>query len=76
MRIYFVAISLSLVMIGIVSLAPTSSVKRRSANLLIHLSISWKVKTHTSTTVHQMAVVGALDKKRICQEKTNATILI
>ena len=51
MRICFVAISLSLVMLGKVSLAPTSSVKRRPAKPPINLSTSYKAKTGIFTTI-------------------------
>merc|ERR1719362_1528717 len=50
-------------MLGLVSLAPTSSAKRRSAKAQISLSTSCKVKTGTFTTVHLMGMVGASEQK-------------
>ena len=76
MRICFVAISLSLVMIMVVSLAPTSSVKRRPAKPAINLSISWKAKTDTFTTVQLMGQDGALQEKSVCLVKQKAFIII
>ena len=67
------AISLSLVMLGLVSLAPTSSAKRRPT---INLSISWKAKTGTFTTVQLVGMDGALQEKKICPVKQKAIIII
>ena len=49
------AISLSLVILGPVLLAPTSSAKRRPTT---NLSISWKAKTGTFTTVVGLNMTG------------------
>ena len=69
------AISLSLVMIGLVSLAPTSSVKRRPANPQTNLSTSWKAKTGTFTTI-QVEMDGALQEKNACLVKKKADITL
>ena len=56
------AISLSLVMLGVVSLAPISSAKKRPAKAQISLSTSCKAKTGTFTTI-QVEMDGALEQK-------------
>ena len=69
------AISLSLVMIGIVSLAPTSSAKRSPANPQTNLSICCKAETGLSTII-QMRMAGALLLVKPAFMKTKAVMLI
>ena len=64
MKTCSVATSLSLVMIMTVALVPTSSAKRRPANLPINLSTSLKAKTGLSTTI-QMGLDGVSAEKNI-----------
>ena len=73
MRICSVASSLSLVIIGLVSLAPTSSVKRRPAKAKIHLSTNCKAKTDTFTTVQVKGQDGVLEQVLTWQVKEKAS---
>ena len=76
MTICFVAISLSLVIIGVVSLAPISSVKRKPAKAQIHLSTNCKAKIGTSILHYGAGTDGALEEKKICLVKQKATHII
>jgi hypothetical protein len=60
----------------LVSLAPTSSAKRRPANPPINLSTNCKAKIGTSIILYGMAMDGALAQKRTCLVKKKATFII
>ena len=63
-------------MIGVVSLAPTSSAMKRPANPQTNLSTSWKAKTGLSIILYGVGMDGALEQKSNCLVKQKASFII